>query len=126
MPRATEEPEVEEREEALPADERGTAETNDVPADEETFEEEQYEVGPVAHGDDASLAPVRRPLYKRPAFLVVAALVLVAAVVFGLRYWAYARTHETTDDAFIDGQVVQVSPKVSGYVAKLYVSDHQP
>jgi len=128
MPRATEEPEVEERAEEVPppADERGAAETNDVPADEETFEEEQYEVGPVAHGDDASVAPVRRPLYKRPAFLVVAALVLVAAVVFGLRYWAYARTHETTDDAFIDGQVVQVSPKVSGYVAKVYVSDNQP
>lgn len=128
MPRATEEPEVEEREEEAlpPADERGAAETNDAAADEETFEEEQYEVSPVVHGDDAPVAPVRRPLYKRPAFLVVAALVLVAAVVYGLRYWAYARTHETTDDAFIDGQVVQVSPKVSGYVAKVYVSDNQP
>ncbi|MDQ3920630.1 MAG: hypothetical protein M3348_19390, partial [Acidobacteriota bacterium] len=97
MPRATEDPEVEEREEevAPPADERRAAETNGVPADEETFEEERYEVGPVAHGEDAPVAPVRRPLYRRPAFLVAAALVLVAAVVFGLRYWAYARTHES-------------------------------
>src|SRR6266550_3215861 len=55
----------------------------------------------------------KRPLYRRPAFL------------FGVRYWAYARSHETTDDAFIDGHIIQVSPKVSGYVLKVYVSDNQ-
>jgi len=47
------------------------------------------------------------------------------AILFGVRYWAYARSHETTDDAFIDGHIVQVSPKVSGYVVKVYVSDNQ-
>jgi membrane fusion protein (multidrug efflux system) len=57
--------------------------------------------------------------------MIVAALVLVAALVFGLRYWAYARAHETTDDAFIDGRVVQVSPKITGYVAKVYVKENQ-
>jgi membrane fusion protein (multidrug efflux system) len=47
------------------------------------------------------------------------------AVVFGLRYWIYARGHESTDDAFVDGHIVQISPKVSGYVAKIYVRDNQ-
>lgn len=67
----------------------------------------------------------KKPLYKRPAFLIVAAVVIVAGLIFGLRYWAYARSHESTDDAFIDGRVVQVSPKVSGYIAKVYVKDNQ-
>src|SRR5207245_2533771 len=67
----------------------------------------------------------KRPLYRRPAFLIGASLILLLAILFGVRYWAYARSHETTDDAFIDGHIVQVSPKVSGYVVKVYVSDNQ-
>src|SRR5947209_1033620 len=77
---------------------------------------------------DEPVAPARRrrPLYKRPLFLIVAAIVLVVAALVGLRYWLYARSHETTDDAFVDGRVVQLSPKVTGYVAKVYVADNQP
>jgi membrane fusion protein, multidrug efflux system len=67
----------------------------------------------------------KRPLYKRPAFLIVAALVLLVGVIVGLRFWLYARSHESTDDAFIDGHIIQISPKVSGYVAKIYVKDNQ-
>jgi membrane fusion protein (multidrug efflux system) len=68
----------------------------------------------------------KRPLYKRPAFLIIAAIVLIVAAVFVIRYWLYARSHETTDDAFVDGHVIQLSPKVSGYVSKVYVADNQP
>jgi membrane fusion protein (multidrug efflux system) len=86
-------------------------------------EDEQNKTGGV---ETETLELVRkRPLYKRPAFLIVAAVVLVVGLIFGLRYWAYARSHESTDDAFIDGRIVQVSPKVSGYVAKVYVKDNQ-
>ncbi len=67
----------------------------------------------------------KRPWYRRPVFLIGAAVVLLLAVVFGIRYWTYARSHESTDDAFIDGHIIQVSPKVSGYVAKVYVTDNQ-
>src|SRR5947208_13113593 len=67
----------------------------------------------------------RRPLYRRPVVLIAAAVILLLAVIFGARYWAYARSHESTDDAFVDGHIVQVSPKVSGYVLKVYVSDNQ-
>ncbi len=66
-----------------------------------------------------------RPLYKRPAFLIGAIIVLLLVAIFGIDYWLYARSHETTDDAFIDGHIIQVSPKASGYVAKLYVTDNQ-
>jgi membrane fusion protein (multidrug efflux system) len=83
----------------------------------------------VAGADDASdetgVVIKKRPLYKRPVFLVVAAIVLIVGAIFGLRYWAYARSHESTDDAFIDGHIIPISPKVSGYVAKVYVSGNQ-
>ena len=67
----------------------------------------------------------KQPLYKRPAFLIGGLVVLLLVVFFGLRYWLYARSHESTDDAFIDGHIVQVSPKASGYITKIYVADNQ-
>ena len=67
----------------------------------------------------------RRPFYKRRGVIIIAAVVLLLGAIFGVRYWLYSRSHESTDDAFIDGHIIQVSPKVSGYVAKIYVSDNQ-
>ncbi|HEX3084385.1 MAG TPA: efflux RND transporter periplasmic adaptor subunit [Pyrinomonadaceae bacterium] len=67
----------------------------------------------------------KRPLYRRPVFLITASVILLLAIIFGVRYWAYARAHESTDDAFIDGHIIQVSPKVPGYVLKVYVTDNQ-
>src|SRR5437660_4020421 len=138
MARVTEEPGVEEREGigSPPADAAGAREgrvaeargvAGEVVPETEAAEREdasEYEL-PEREEEEPAVVVRRRPLYRRPAFLIVAALVLLVAVVFGLRYWAYARTHETTDDAFIDGHIVQVSPKVSGYVAKVYVADNQ-
>src|SRR5882762_4904652 len=67
----------------------------------------------------------KQPLYKRPAFLIGALVVLVIVAIVGIRYWLYARSHESTDDAFIDGHIIQISPKVSGYIARVYVTDNQ-
>ena len=52
----------------------------------------------------------------------------VAAVVGiggGVTYYLYSLSYESTDDAFIDGHVVAVSPRVAGHVAKVYVTDNQ-
>jgi len=72
---------------------------------------------------DAEVA--RRPFYKRRGVIIIAAVLLLLGTIFGVRYWLYSRSHESTDDAFIDGHIIQISPKVSGYVAKIYVSDNQ-
>jgi len=65
------------------------------------------------------------PLYRRPAFLIAAVIVILVSALLGTRYWLYARSHESTDDAFIDAHITQVSPKVSGYVVKVYVDSNQ-
>ena len=43
----------------------------------------------------------------------------------GTLYWLYARQFESTDDAFIDGDIVQISPKISAYVTHVAVSSNQ-
>jgi membrane fusion protein (multidrug efflux system) len=45
-------------------------------------------------------------------------------LIFGLPYVRYARTHESTDDAFIEGHVVAISPKVASNVARVLIDDN--
>ena len=40
-------------------------------------------------------------------------------------YYNYALSHEWTDDAFIEGHIIQISSKVAGHVAQVHVSDNQ-
>ena len=80
---------------------------------------------PLEQPEHVDATPRKRPLYRRPAFLIAAVIVLLIAAAVGVRYWLYARSHETTDDAFIDAHITAVSPKVSGYVAKIHVKSNQ-
>src|SRR5271156_2446826 len=50
-------------------------------------------------------------------------LAVIAAAIF--YYFKYVAPYETTDDAFIEGYVTFVSPRVSGPVVKLLVTDNQ-
>jgi len=54
---------------------------------------------------------------------VVAAPLLVVAL--GLYYFIWVRPYETTDDAFIDGHAIQISPKVAGHVLQVFITDNQ-
>jgi membrane fusion protein, multidrug efflux system len=62
---------------------------------------------------------------RRRRLFIIGGSVLVIAAIVGLAYWLYARQFESTDDAFIDGDIVQVSPKVAAYVTKVYVKSNQ-
>jgi membrane fusion protein, multidrug efflux system len=53
-------------------------------------------------------------------------VLLVAALVFGERYWTVGRFIESTDDAYVKADSTTVSPKVSGYITEVLVQDNQP
>jgi membrane fusion protein (multidrug efflux system) len=63
-----------------------------------------------------------KPRSKKP-LIIVGAIVVVSAII-GLIYWFLHRNQVTTDDAFTDGNVITMVPKVSGYVVGLYVNDN--
>ena len=52
-------------------------------------------------------------------------LVLLGAG-WGIKTWSYARAHETTDDAQVDGHIVPVLAKVGGYVQRVTVDENTP
>ncbi|MGA9772802.1 MAG: HlyD family secretion protein [Blastocatellia bacterium] len=66
------------------------------------------------------------PFYKRLRVMIIAAVFLAVGLFFGLRYYVYASAHESTDDAFIEGHVIQISPKVTGHISKVYILENQP
>ena len=70
-------------------------------------------------------AKAKKPFYKRTRLMIVASVFLIAGLFFGARYYAYASAHESTDDAFIEGHVIQISPKVTGHISKVFIEENQ-
>ncbi|RMD84871.1 MAG: HlyD family secretion protein [Candidatus Dadabacteria bacterium] len=72
-------------------------------------------------------APEPETAEGRRGFLWKAALafVILALAAGAARYYLHWRHYETTDDAFIDGSIVEVAPQVAGRIAAVRVSDNQ-
>ena len=68
----------------------------------------------------AKLAKLNSPWFIWPAAVALAVLLF-----FGLDYLVNALTHESTDDAFIEGHVVSIAPRISGQVSAVHVLDNQ-
>jgi membrane fusion protein (multidrug efflux system) len=82
----------------------------------------QTRLPPSASGRAASPTDRNPALRRRFAALgIVVALVVIG----GGAYWFITRNDVSTDDAFIDGNVVQVAPRISGTVLTLDVTDNQ-
>ena len=64
------------------------------------------------------------PRSKRRFILPIVAVLVLAALVWVFKQWSYSRSHESTDDAAIDGHLIPVLAKVSGYVQKVTVQDN--
>ncbi len=62
----------------------------------------------------------RRPQARM--FLIVVILILLVGGFFA---WRYFSSYESTDDAQVDGHLMAVSARISGYVSKVNVDDNQ-
>jgi membrane fusion protein (multidrug efflux system) len=62
---------------------------------------------------------------RRIVLLTAGATLGFAALVVGVRYWLWSRTHEETDDAYVAGHIHAVSARVSGTVEAVLVDDNQ-
>jgi membrane fusion protein, multidrug efflux system len=55
--------------------------------------------------------------------LIIAGVAL--ALVLAVAYYIHAQGYESTDNAFLEGRIVQVSPRVSGQMLRVLVEDNQ-
>jgi membrane fusion protein (multidrug efflux system) len=69
----------------------------------------------------------RQLLPSRKAVLLSAGtlIVILALGVFGYRWWTVGRFLESTDDAYVGGDITVIAPKVSGFIAHVAVADNQ-
>jgi membrane fusion protein, multidrug efflux system len=66
-----------------------------------------------------------RHAIKRAAIGLALALGIAAAVDYGYGYVTVGRYLEATDDAYVKADSTLISPKVSGYIAEVLVSDNE-
>ncbi len=69
--------------------------------------------------------PLEEPKRTNPLVFIVLAIVLLAGGYYGWTRLQFARAHESTDDAQVEGDVYPILPRVSGPVLKVYVDDNQ-
>src|SRR5499427_6278389 len=72
----------------------------------------------------AATAPVANGNGKRKrALLGVTAVTVLLALGYGAYWWIYQRHFETTDNAYVNGPVVQITPQVTGTVLAVLADD---
>ena len=62
---------------------------------------------------------------KHPVAMIVCLGLIVVGLIAGVAWYLHARHYEDTDDAFIDGRPVLVSPQVTGSIVSVNVTDNQ-
>jgi len=80
------------------------------------------------HDETIVLPPpkLHGPFSVKKALLVAVILLAgIVATVFGRHWWAVGRFIETTDDAYVGGDVTVIAPEVSGFISKLAVADNE-
>lgn len=69
----------------------------------------------------------RKRHHLRLSPVAITTLVLtVLLIVLGALWWQHATGREETDNAFIEGHISYVSPRLSGTVTKILVEEHEP
>ena len=70
-------------------------------------------------------SPDRRSKRRRRLLMgVLGALILVVACVFGIPWIRFALNTVSTDDAYVNGHVTFVAPRVSGQISRVLVDDN--
>lgn len=96
----------------------GTAKVRPVNDD---FEAETAEARPATTAEAAPAATVAQPETRkggrRLALPILAVALIAAAGWYGHEWWTNGRFMISTDDAYVEGDIASISPKVSGYVA---------
>jgi membrane fusion protein (multidrug efflux system) len=68
---------------------------------------------------------IKGAFQKHPIAMIACLGLIVVGVIVGTTWYLHARHYESSDDAFIDGRPVLVSPQVTGSIISVNVTDNQ-
>ncbi|HQQ71798.1 MAG TPA: biotin/lipoyl-binding protein, partial [Alicycliphilus sp.] len=67
--------------------------------------------------------PTPAKTQRRKALLTLAGVVAIGAIAFGLYDWLVASHEEYTDNAYVQGNVIQITPQTGGTVMSIFADD---
>ncbi|PLK72795.1 HlyD family secretion protein [Rhizobium sp. TH135] len=107
----------------MSATQRSTAlRSNSTPVD-------RNEAAPATETDTGvptpSISDAPKAKKRSPVLPVILAVLLGGAAWYGYGWWTEGRFMVSTEDAYIEGDIAIISPKVSGYVEKVNVTSDQ-
>jgi membrane fusion protein, multidrug efflux system len=85
-----------------------------------------------AGSDNGKLPPdqqvqelVAAPKAHHPGVILIALLLIVVIAALGVSFLTTSGRRQSTNDAYVEGRIIRISPKVSGQVIALHVDDNQ-
>lgn len=63
------------------------------------------------------------PARRKRLLTILALIFIVAGVAWGIHWFIYSRSHESTDDAYVAGNLIRVTPRVDGTVVAVLADD---
>ena len=79
---------------------------------------------PSSRNGRSAAVEANKPSTKKKIVLPIIGVVGLILLFMGFQRWSYGRTHESTDNAQVDGHIVPVLAKVGGYVKTVGVNEN--
>src|SRR5690349_1812666 len=80
---------------------------------------------PAPPATEARRTPAAEPPKSKKKFVLpIVGLLVLLGIGWGVKQWLYGRSHETTDNAQVDGHIIPVLAKVGGYVQAVSVREN--
>jgi membrane fusion protein (multidrug efflux system) len=77
-------------------------------------------------GEAGAPVSLRKPLPRKHIAIGAAAILLLIAVLwFSLNWFTTGRYIESTDDAYVGGDITAIAPRISGTIARIAITDNQ-
>jgi membrane fusion protein (multidrug efflux system) len=67
--------------------------------------------------------PEANPAKRKRMLIALALIFLIAAIAYGVRWYIHGRNHESTDDAYVTGNLIRITPRVAGTVVAVLADD---
>jgi membrane fusion protein (multidrug efflux system) len=67
--------------------------------------------------------PETNPAKRKRLLIILALIFTVVAAVWAIRWFIYSRGHQTTDDAYVAGNLIRATPRIGGTVVAVLADD---
>ncbi|MFP3277848.1 MAG: EmrA/EmrK family multidrug efflux transporter periplasmic adaptor subunit, partial [Paraburkholderia sp.] len=90
-----------------------------------TIERTTAQAKPREQVEQAEQTEQADPPKRKLMLTLLAAAIAVSGAAYGAYYFTIGRFHQSTDDAYVSGNLVQLTPQVSGTVVAVNADDTQ-